>query len=79
MKTPIILNGEHLPKPPGPHMCDFCFEDGSASVTAWRTWDELAIHIQLVHNDNGRKKSFYNGEAPAEILNHPDWTVYEDE
>lgn len=78
METPIVnQNGEHWPEPAGPHMCDFCFEDGAASVTVWKTFSELGIHIQLVHNDNGRKREFYNNkQPPQEVLDHPDWTGF---
>jgi len=74
MKTPLIINGEHAPKPEGHQECDFC-----TPPKYFKNWDLLASHITIVHNDNGRKKSFYNGKAPDEILNHPDWTGYAEE
>ena len=77
MNTPIILNGEHLPKPEGSQECDFCKEKGV--TRKFPNWDQIAIHITLVHNDNGRKRSFYNGKPSKEILEHEDWTGFEDE
>jgi len=74
MKTPLIINGEHAPKPQGSQECDFC-----KPSKFFANWDLLAGHITIVHNDNGRKRSYYNGSAPSEILNHPDWTGYAEE
>lgn len=77
METPIVnQNGEHWPKPTGPHICDFCVEEQKIEVE-WRTWDELGIHIQLVHNEKGRTREFYNNkQPPQEVLDHPDWTGF---
>lgn len=74
MKTPLIINGEHVPKPEGYQECDFC-----NPRKFFANWDLLASHITIVHNDNGRKRSFYGDTVPQEILNHPDWTGFEEE
>ena len=74
MKTPLIINGEHAPKPEGYQECDFC-----NPKKFFANWDLLGGHITIVHNKNGRKRSFYNGPPPQEILNHPDWNGFEEE
>ena len=76
MKTPLIINGEHMPKPEGKQVCTICPKD---SAKSFENWDLLACHITIVHNSNGRKRSFYGGSAPLEILNHPDWNGYEED
>ena len=68
MKTPLIIDGEHASKPEGDQMCDFC-----DPPKYFKTWDLLAGHITIVHNDKGRTLEYYNGKIPDEILNHPDW------
>jgi hypothetical protein len=74
MDVPLKINGVSPPKPEGNQECDFCNPH-----KFFKNWDLLAAHITIMHNDNGRKRSFYNGNAPEEILNHPDWTGYEEE
>lgn len=77
MKTPLIINGQHVPKPEGSQECTICGEKGKTKF--FENWDLMAAHITIVHNTNGRKRSFYKGNAPDEILNHPDWTGYQEE
>lgn len=74
MKTPLIIDGEHAPKPKGSQVCDFC-----DPLKYFETWDLLASHITIVHNANGRKRSYYGDTVPQEILNHPDWTGFEED
>jgi hypothetical protein len=73
MNSPIKINGEFMPFPEGNTECMMDNCDYASD------WDNMAIHITLVHNDNGRKRSFYNGGiAPDEVLNHPDWRGYDE-
>ncbi len=73
MKVPLVIDGQEAPKPEGGKVCDFC-----DPPRYFENWDLLAGHVTIVHNENGRKRSFYNGKAPDEILNHEDWTGYDD-
>ena len=78
MDTGIKFNGVFAPKPEGEQICDFCQEDGGTS-RIFKDWDDVGIHIQLVHNEHGRTRAFYNGKEPdQEVLNHPDWTGFVD-
>ncbi len=61
--------GTPFPTPEGKADCTFCGKE-------FDNWDLLGDHITIVHNDQGRTREFYDGEAPSSILNHPDWTGY---
>lgn len=75
MKTPLVdQNGNHFPWPEGEAKCDDC------PNRKFKDWNDLGIHITLVHNDNGRRYNFWkNGKPPQEVLNHPDWSGFEDD
>jgi len=64
--------GTPFPTPEGKADCTFCGK-------VFDNWDLLGDHITIVHNDQGRTREFYDGEAPPSILNHPDWTGYSGE
>ncbi len=61
--------GNPYPTPEGIADCTFCGK-------VFDNWDILGDHITIVHNDQGRTREFYGGDAPSSILNHPDWTGY---
>lgn len=61
--------GNPYPTPEGDADCTFCGKK-------FDNWDVLGDHITIVHNDQGRTREFYGGNAPQSILNHPDWTGY---
>ena len=63
------MSGNPYPTPTGIADCTFCGK-------VFDNWDVLGDHITIVHNDQGRTREFYGGNAPQSILNHPDWTGY---
>lgn len=77
MEVPIRINGNPLPKPQGEQDCTLCQDEGKKRV--FPDWDQIAIHITLVHNRKGRTREFWkNQQPPQEVLEHPDWTGFED-
>ena len=69
-----MINGQRLPFPEGPGVCDFCEPNKN-----FKNWNELSIHITLIHNDHGKTREFWkNKQPPQEVLQHPDWSGFED-